>query len=232
MHPPEVTDTAAAFAGLSEPPDGLVMERLAGAVDHWWPAVHRLVVADLETDRSPEWPLLVTSSDSGLAMADSFGVFPILMRAKGENVAEMWRAFQRPPLLAEPGLPAWDPDIPLADDEAATAPLTEWANAGAERPAAGRLDLAGELDGPLDVVAGVGLAAISWQLWHEHEPTHPMLALWRLGDLDGQAHFDPDLVTVRIPLGRRHADLRDHGLLRPVDDVPWLGGRRLEFVGG
>ena len=41
-----------------------------------------------------------------------------------------------------------------------------------------------------------------------------------------------DVSKVALPLGRRHQELLDHGLLAPVDGVPWLGGRRVEFGGG
>jgi hypothetical protein len=41
-----------------------------------------------------------------------------------------------------------------------------------------------------------------------------------------------DAVVVRVPLGRRHADLLAHGFLAPVARVPWLGGRALEIGGG
>jgi hypothetical protein len=81
-------------------------------------------------------------------------------------------------------------------------------------------------------LAAVGLAVIAWELWRRHEDTHPAMALRRLGDLDGRVSLERDRVEVRMPLGRRHADLRDSGLLRTVPEVAWLDGRRLELTGG
>jgi hypothetical protein len=37
---------------------------------------------------------------------------------------------------------------------------------------------------------------------------------------------------VKVPLGRRHADLWRGGALADVPDVVWLGGRPLTFSGG
>ena len=228
----ELTDTVAAFAATIEPPDGTAMERLADTVPRWWPVLRRILADDLTEDRSLEWPLLTAPSSSGLAIADSMGVFPIVVNGNEEDLAETWRTFGRPPMVAAPGTSLRDPGLPTTLDEAATQPLTALLAAGAQRPASGRPNLAEGLNGPLEVVAGVGLAAIAWQLWHTDERTHPVLALNRFCDLDGQVQFGLDHVTVRMPLGRRHADLRDSGLLETLHNVPWLDGRPLQFIGG
>jgi hypothetical protein len=91
------------------------------------------------------------------------------------------------------------------------------------------------LTGPartLPLVAALGLGTISWLLWTEREPTDPLLALERLGDLSGVVRYGRDEVDVLIPLGRRHADLLQHGLLARGPAVPWLPGRTLTFSGG
>lgn len=84
----------------------------------------------------------------------------------------------------------------------------------------------------LTLAAGMGLATIAWTLWREREATDPLLSLERFGDLSGWVSFDADRVRVRLPLGRRHADLLRHGLLAEVRGVPWLAGRVLELSGG
>jgi len=84
----------------------------------------------------------------------------------------------------------------------------------------------------LTLTAALALGTISWQLWRDREPADPLLALERLADLSGLVRYGADEVAVRIPLGRRHSDLRQHGLLATVRDVPWLGGRALTITGG
>jgi hypothetical protein len=53
----------------------------------------------------------------------------------------------------------------------------------------------------------------------------------RFRDLDARVWFEPDCVRVRIPLGRRHADLMRHGVLTTIPRVPWLGGRCVDLGG-
>lgn len=84
----------------------------------------------------------------------------------------------------------------------------------------------------LSLAASVALGTIAWELWHTRESTDPLLALERLGDLDARVRFTQRSVRVIVPLGRRHRDLLDAGLLADVHDVPWLDGRTLEFSGG
>ena len=91
-------------------------------------------------------------------------------------------------------------------------------------------------DGPLDrsvaLAASLSLGMIAWTLWHDRETTDPVLALTRFADLEATVQFTPAAVRVRIPLGRRHTDLSQSGLLADVPDVVWLGGRTLTFSGG
>lgn len=89
-----------------------------------------------------------------------------------------------------------------------------------------------ELERTLTLGVGVALASIAWHLWREREPTHPLLALHRFADLDARVRFDRERVRVRLPMGKRHRDLYEHGLTRDVPNVPWLGGRSVEFSGG
>jgi hypothetical protein len=84
----------------------------------------------------------------------------------------------------------------------------------------------------LALAASVGLATIAWTLWRDREATDPLVALERFADLSGWVHSGADRVRVRIPLGRRHADLLRHGLIADVHGVPWLAGRVLELCGG
>jgi hypothetical protein len=149
--------------------------------------------------------LVRVTGPHGVTLADADGVFPL----------------------------AIDPDeltrLPVAEDRG---PLQDFVAEMAERRASGRGDLAPGLDQPLDLIVGFALADVAWRLWHHLEPTHPLLALDRFADLDGRAEFTADRVVVRLPLGRRHADLLEHGLLDSVRDIPWFDGRPLELTGG
>jgi hypothetical protein len=82
----------------------------------------------------------------------------------------------------------------------------------------------------LALAATSALGTIAWKLWGD-EPTDPLMALERLGTLDGRVTIDQDRVTVRPALGRRYQDLRQFGFLVDVSNLPWLGSRRLEFAG-
>lgn len=121
---------------------------------------------------------------------------------------------------------------------AAAADLTGPAGAAEElmaamaaRPAVPRATHPG-LERTLTLLATAGLGTIAWLLWRDREPTDPLLALTRLGDLGGLVRFGADEVRVRLPYGRRHDDLAAHGLLADVPDVSWLDGRALTFGRG
>ncbi|WP_051807427.1 hypothetical protein [Actinoplanes subtropicus] len=88
------------------------------------------------------------------------------------------------------------------------------------------------LERTVTLAAGIGLASISWLLWRDREPTDAPLAVERFGDLSAMIAFTRDTVHVRLPLGRRHADLDHHGLLADLPEAFWLGGRVVSFSGG
>ena len=90
----------------------------------------------------------------------------------------------------------------------------------------------GGLERSVTLAAALGLGTMAWLLWRDKEVTDPVLALDRFADLDAVVRFERDAVRVRVPLGRRHADLLRAGLLSDVRGVGWLGGRTLTFSGG
>jgi hypothetical protein len=231
--PVEVAATVAAFTGQDHLPDGAASDRLGRAVDRWWPVVSEALTAMLVDLRTPGAPLLVTRSPGGLVAAGADGLAPLLWDGDEAAVRRLWERCARPPVLADPSLAGPLARLDPIDDPAQVDPLDQLVALAGERPASGRADLARALDAPASLVAGVALAALAWELWQRHgERTHPAMAARRLADLDGRVILEPDRVTVRMPLGRRHADLRDSGLLGTVPAVPWLDGRRLELEGG
>jgi hypothetical protein len=84
----------------------------------------------------------------------------------------------------------------------------------------------------LTLAAAVSLGTIAWRLWKDRESPDPVLALQRFGNLSARVRIEAERVHVRLPLGRRQADLREHGFLADIADVPWLAGRVVEFTGG
>jgi hypothetical protein len=96
-------------------------------------------------------------------------------------------------------------------------------------PPTGRPACAVERATSLAVAAALSMLAQT--LWGEAEQTDPLLALERLGDLDGTVTFEDACVVVRPAVGRRYTDLFHHGMLADVGAVPWWQGRRLEFAG-
>ncbi|MET7762845.1 hypothetical protein ABZS71_12715 [Streptomyces sp. NPDC005393] len=90
----------------------------------------------------------------------------------------------------------------------------------------------GGLERTVTLAAALGLSTIAWTLWRERETPDPLLALSRFADLEATVRFEPGAVRVRVPMGRRHADLLRGGLLADVPDVVWLGGRTLTFSAG
>jgi hypothetical protein len=116
--------------------------------------------------------------------------------------------------------------------ESATEDATAFQDAFASaRPAVVRA-ASQRLDHALTLAAGVAVGTIAWELWRERARTTPQLTLERFGDLDARVRFSPSSVVVRLALGRRHRELSDAGLLAPLEEIPWLAGRRLEFTGG
>jgi hypothetical protein len=80
------------------------------------------------------------------------------------------------------------------------------------------------------LAASSALGTIAWELWGRQETVDPLLAVERLGDLDGRVTFDRERVIVRPALGRRCLDLQQHRLLDEIPGLPWFGGRSLEFA--
>ncbi|WP_406631341.1 hypothetical protein [Amycolatopsis sp. WGS_07] len=89
-----------------------------------------------------------------------------------------------------------------------------------------------DLERSVTLAAALGLGTMAWLLWRDRESPDPVLALRRFADLEATVRFERRAVRVRVPLGRRHADLLRAGLLSDVPGVGWLGGRTLTFSGG
>jgi hypothetical protein len=89
-----------------------------------------------------------------------------------------------------------------------------------------------QLELSLTMAASLALGTISWVLWRDRETTTPLLALERFGNLPARVRFTSNAVQLKLPLGRRQQDLREHGFLADLRDVPWLNGRKIEFLGG
>jgi hypothetical protein len=214
-----VDQCISAVLGGAAPPDGASSSRLADQTSRWWPIVQAELTADLVAGRTPRSRLVEARTPAGSVVADAEGIFPLLWNGSQAETDQLREIFD----------PATDR---LHDERGTPEPLEILIEEMAARPAAGRRGLADGLDSPVSLLASTGLAALSWDLWSDHEVTHPLLALFRFADLDSTVSFDSERVSVRMPMGRRHHDLRAAGLLEPLDSVPWLPGRRVEFVAG
>ena len=90
----------------------------------------------------------------------------------------------------------------------------------------------GVVERALTLGAALALGDLSWTLFREREVATPVLALHRFADLGATVTFGAEVVRVRLPLGRRHADLFAHRYTGEVHDVPWFDGRVVEICGG
>lgn len=85
-------------------------------------------------------------------------------------------------------------------------------------------------DRHLGTVTGWALARIGATLWPKETPP-AVLVLERFASLEMYVKRDEEGLAVRVPLGKRHADLSRTGLLADVSRVPWLFGGSLRFRG-
>ncbi|MCD9588469.1 hypothetical protein [Streptomyces sp. 8ZJF_21] len=146
---------------------------------------------------------------------------------RGDPVARLpWRT----PLWAAEGTA---PDIRLAAElPAHTQRCTALVTALVTERRAVPLARDGALERTVTLAAALGLSTIAWTLWRDRETPDPLSALARFADLAATVRYERAAVRVRVPMGRRHADLQRGGLLADVPDVAWLGGRTLTFSAG
>jgi hypothetical protein len=175
-------------------------------------------------------PAFVPEADAdakALAVLDAAGVTFITparpVRGERWTVVPATRA---PRLYANRAVPR----IVAPRDDSAERARDAW-NAFARRPLPGR-PAEPNLDRTVTLAAAVALGTMAWELWRRREPTDPLLALERFGDLEGAACFDTHQVRLRLPLGKRFRDLKDAGFLEDIPRVPWLGFRSVVFSGG
>lgn len=153
--------------------------------------------------------------------------------ARGES----WRLLRRPSSKGQ-----WwtndraTPESTLMRSARRLAPSKEsavqlWQVFDGERPSV-PLSRDAALDKHLTLAATLSLGTIAWTLWRETEATAPQLAQACFRNLDARVSFERDSVLVRLPLGRRYRDLAEHGFLKDVRMIPWLGERVVRFAGG
>ena len=229
---------AAAFAGAEVPADELT--ELARAAPRFASALDATVAVAVMSGRGREALVLHRDPAGALVLIDPAGGFPIAIGDGPEALARVLRAGGRPAVhvttragsarvvetLRKARLPV-DARRRAGRSPADLDRLDAVLSALAERSA---IPLAGdaELEHTLTLGAGLGLAMLAWSLWGDAGRTDALLALERLGDLDARVVHEPDRIRVTLPLGRRHRDLREAGMLSPLR-VPWLGGRTVEL---
>lgn len=162
--------------------------------------------------------------------AESFSFVTYLPPSRGES----WQRIQQGPLQF-----GWS-NAPRSQQIVSAArqfePACEhaeglWNELAVKRPSVVHMSGA-ELNRTLTLAASTAAGMIAWKLWRERGPTTPQLVIERFCDLDARVRFANDAVHIDLPLGRRRQALFESELLRCVEDVPWLNGRRVEYGGG
>lgn len=88
-----------------------------------------------------------------------------------------------------------------------------------------------QFDRHIEGVAAWSLFEIARALWPA-EDSGIELAFDRLSSLDVQVRRSDEGLSIRVPLGKRHADLLHAGLLADVPNAPWLrDGASVRFRG-
>lgn len=182
---------------------------------------------------APRAPLLVAAHDADPAVLDRIDLANHRFVTDAPvGRGEAWRTFAG----ASGRLVTNDTETPSAQLAAQTVGLSgqfaladELVEQLALRPALARASF-DPLEVSCTLAATAALADLGGRLFPT-EQTTPVLALTRFRDLDACVAFDDDCIRVRVPLGRRHADLMHHGILREIANVPWLGGRTVDLGG-
>jgi hypothetical protein len=235
----ETTRAAAAFAGSDVPAEAFT--ELARDAPRFTSALDATLAMAVMTGRGREGLLLHRDQRGDLVLLDPVGSFPIALTPDPEAIARVLREGGRPAVHLTASARSAGVVGALRD---ARIPVDARRRSGRSSTDLERVDsmlaaiaartaapLAEEqaLERSLSLAAGLGLSMLAWTLWSNGGRTDALLALTRLGDLEGRVRIEPDRVRVTLPMGRRQRDLRDGGILDGVSGLPWLGGRRLEF---
>jgi hypothetical protein len=223
---PEDCATAAAFAGIDTPFAESALPGDPSLVAAPLDAVLGRLLVDGHPAGAP-LVMLRPGERDGLVLFDGAGLVPMAWADDAAGLAGWLHECPDARVIVDAGLPT--PERPDDGDllRRARLVLTEL-----RRRPAFPLATKPALERSLTLGAGAALATIAWTLWRDREPTDPLLALDRLASLDARVRDDGDRVRVAVPLGGRYFDLQRHGLLGEVPEVPWLGGRTVEIVGG
>jgi len=223
MYPPELWTNAALLSGSNLfSGEGLVL--FADSASVHWP---ELSAALLPVLAPKDTPLVAVPTQGGVALMAQSPMAPVWAGPAEASVLQQLaagRPLSRHPLLDSRLLPEAEACPPeLADG------LRETLSALEDRPACPLARLP-HFDHHLGVVTGWALARIGATLWPEETPP-AILVLERFASLQVYVRRDEEGLAVRVPLGKRHADLSRTGLLADVSRVPWLFGGSIRFRG-
>jgi hypothetical protein len=236
---PEAQRAALAFAGAVVPADELT--ELAREAPRFASALDATIAVAVMSGRGREALVLHRDEAGALVLVDPAGGFPIAIGDGPEALARVLRSGNRPAVHVTTRARSAGVVETLRQ---ARVPVDARRRAGRAPADLDRLDaalaalaerraipLAGDagMEHTLTLAAGLGLAVLAWSLWADAGRTDPLLALERLGDLDARVVHGQDGVRVTLPLGRRHRDLREAGMLAALPALPWLGGKTVEL---
>ncbi|MCP3143383.1 hypothetical protein [Pyxidicoccus xibeiensis] len=224
MYPPEVWQHAALLSGSNLfSGEGLV--RLADDPSALWPELSSALVPLFVPLGAP----LIAASDGGGAVLFSREPLGPVWSGPAESRALQGAAAGRP-LYRHASLP----DGVLTPAEPYPAPrgeeLRDTLAALADRPAC-PLARRPHFNRHLGVAAGHALAKVGAALWPDESPP-VVLMLERFATLEVNVRRDTEGMAVRVPLGKRRADLYRTGMLTDARRVPWLFGGSIRFRGG
>lgn len=223
MYPPEIWTSAALLSGSNLfSGEGLVL--FADAPSVRWPELSAALLPVLAPEGAP---LVAVPAEGGVALMTQAPMAPVWAGPAEAPLLQQLASGQllsrHPQLKAEllPEAPRCPPE--LAEDLRETLSVLEG------HPACPLAALP-HFDRHLGTVTGWALAKIGATLWPEEVPP-AVLALERFASFQVYVRRDEEGFAVRVPLGKRHADLSRTGLLRDASRVPWLFGGSIRFRG-
>lgn len=230
LRDPAYDMTAAAFAGLPEPPDGYALEAIAHTASRWAPSLVLAVADAVLASRNPEDPLVaVPVGESRLAVATADACMPLAWTATVTQMRDLWWTAGSPSLLVHDAdnlgllssLKSIDVSASLATDETESiVGLYTTMKELSDRPGSPRAE-SSDCEDALGLIAGCALSELARRLWHDVRPTDAALAIEWLGDLDGDVSLLEGAISLSLPAGPRSAAVRD-ALYRASISAPWL----------
>jgi hypothetical protein len=228
LRDPAYDMTAAAFAGLAEPPDGYALEALVETSHRWAPPLHEAVAeAALAALSGTDWLLAVHQGENDFAVATNNACLPVSWRVRLPALVELTRRAGERRLLVHD---ITDDELEtlqfhaahcevVGDDAEAVVGLYTTIAALDERLSVPRA-LARDVEDTCGLLASVALSELARRLWGADRSTDAALALEWVGDLSADVCITRGVVTCQLPMGARSRALGE--VIGPSLQCPWM----------